>query len=149
MNIQAMMAQARKMQKDIEKTTMEIENSTYFFENENIYVEATGNNKIKQIKIKNEDILEDKEILEDIVVVAVNKEHIKDSIRSYNDLLNEKYVNNIVMIDDQRIVIGIALMALGYDMNDVSEDALSEAYEWLMKLKKRIQNVMRNSPRNA
>ncbi len=72
MNIQAMMAQARKMQKDIEKTTMEIENSTYFFENENIYVEATGNNKIKQIKIKNEDILEDKEILEDIVVVAVN-----------------------------------------------------------------------------
>ena len=72
MNIQAMMAQARKMQKDIEKTTMEIENSTYIFENENIYVEATGNNKIKQIKIKNEDILEDKEILEDIVVVAVN-----------------------------------------------------------------------------
>ena len=72
MNIQAMMAQARKMKKNIEKTTMEIENSTYFFENENIYVEATGNNKIKQIKIKNEDILEDKEILEDIVVVAVN-----------------------------------------------------------------------------
>ncbi len=85
--------------------------------------------------------------LSTIVVVAVNKEHIKDSIRSYNDLLNEKYVNNIVMIDDQRIVIGIALMALGYDMNDVSEDALSEAYEWLMKLKKNIKAYDSDSPK--
>ena len=72
MNIQAMMAQARKMQKDIEKTTNEIENTTFKYENENILVEATGNNKITKIIIKNEDILEDKEILEDIILVGVN-----------------------------------------------------------------------------
>ena len=72
MNIQAMMAQARKLQKDIEKTTGEIENSTFTYENENILVECLGTNEIKKINIKNESILEDKEMLEDIVLVAIN-----------------------------------------------------------------------------
>ncbi len=72
MNIQAMMAQARKLQKDIEKTTGEIENSTFKYENENILVECLGTNEIKKINIKNESILEDKEMLEDIVLVAIN-----------------------------------------------------------------------------
>ena len=85
--------------------------------------------------------------LSTIVVVAVNREHIGDSINSYNDLLNEKYFNNIVMIDDQRIVIGMALMALGYDMNEVDEAALKEAYEWLMKLKKNIKAYDSDSPK--
>ena len=72
MNIQAMMAQARKLQKDIEKTTGEIEDSTFTYENENILVECLGTNEIKKINIKNESILEDKEMLEDIVLVAIN-----------------------------------------------------------------------------
>ncbi len=72
MNIQAMMAQARKLQKDIEKTTQEIENSTFKYENENILVECLGTNEVKKINIKNESILEDKEMLEDIVLVAIN-----------------------------------------------------------------------------
>lgn len=72
MNIQAMMAQARKLQKDIEKTTQEIENSTFKYENENILVECLGTNAVKKINIKNESILEDKEMLEDIVLVAIN-----------------------------------------------------------------------------
>lgn len=72
MNIQAMMAQARKMQKDLEKTTAEIEGTTFNFENDNILVEAKGNNKITKIVIKNEDLMEDKEILEDMMLVAIN-----------------------------------------------------------------------------
>ena len=48
MNIQAMMAQARKLQKDIEKTTQEIENSTFKYENENILVECLGTNAVKK-----------------------------------------------------------------------------------------------------
>ena len=72
MNIQAMMAQARKMQKDLEKTTAEIEGTTFNFENDNILVEAKGNNRITKIVIKNEDLMEDKEILEDMMLVAIN-----------------------------------------------------------------------------
>ena len=72
MNIQAMMNQARKLQKELEKTTKEIDESTFTYENENILVEAMGDNEIKKILIKNEEILEDKETLEDVILVAVN-----------------------------------------------------------------------------
>ena len=66
MNMQAMMAQAKKLQADLEKTTKEIDNKTFTFENENVLVECLGSNEIKKIEIKNNDILED------ILVVAIN-----------------------------------------------------------------------------
>ena len=46
------------------------------------------------------------------VVIAVNRENITDTITSYNDLLNNNYKNNIVLLDDQRIIIGSSLLAL-------------------------------------
>lgn len=72
MNMQAMMAQAKKLQKEIEKTSKEIDESTFKYENDNVLVECTGDNKIKKIIIKNDDVLSDKEMLEDIILVAVN-----------------------------------------------------------------------------
>ena len=85
--------------------------------------------------------------LSTIVVIAVNREHIKDTISSYNDLLNDKYYNNIVMLDDQRIVIGMALMALGYDMSEVDDEALDRAKEWLLLLKSNIRAYDSDSPK--
>ena len=72
MNMQAMMAQAKKLQANLEKTTKEIEGKTFTFENENVLVECLGSNEIKRIEIKNNDILEDQEMLGDILVVAIN-----------------------------------------------------------------------------
>lgn len=72
MNMNALMAQAKKLQGELEKTTKEIENKTFVYDNENLLVEATGDNHIKKVEIKSEAILEDKEILEDILLVAVN-----------------------------------------------------------------------------
>ena len=72
MNMQAMMQQARKLQKELEKTTTEIENTTFTYENANVLVEALGSNRITKIEIKNEDVLEDGEMLADILTVAVN-----------------------------------------------------------------------------
>ena len=79
--------------------------------------------------------------------IAVNRDNIKDPITSYQDLLNEKYKNNIVLIDDQRIVIGAALQGLGYDINDTDKDHLEEAYQYLMKLKKNIKAFDSDSPK--
>lgn len=73
MNMQAMMAQARKLQKEIEKTTSEIDNTEYEVSNENIQIICYGNYKVKKIDIKDTSILEDKEMLEDIIVVAMNE----------------------------------------------------------------------------
>lgn len=93
MNIQAMMAQARKLQTQLEKTTKEIDETIYKYENENILVEAYGSNKIKKINIKNSDVLEDCEMLEDILLVAVN-DVLKQIIDDKNKKLG-KYTNGL------------------------------------------------------
>ncbi len=93
MNIQAMMQQARKLQKDLEKTTQEIDNTVYNYENANIAVEATGNNKITKIEIKNEDVLEDAEMLSDIVLVAVN--NVLDQIKKDKENKLGKYTGGL------------------------------------------------------
>ena len=81
-------------------------------------------------------------------VIAYNKENIKENISSYNDLLNPKYKNNIVLIDDQRIIIGAALLACGYDMNSTNEKELKEAEKWLFKFKNNIKAYDSDSPKN-
>lgn len=93
MNIQAMMQQARKLQKDLEKTTQEIDNTVYNYENANIAVEATGNNKITKIEIKNEDVLEDAEMLSDIILVAVN--NVLDQIKKDKENKLGKYTGGL------------------------------------------------------
>jgi len=81
-------------------------------------------------------------------VIAVNREVIKDEIKSYNDLLNSKYKNEIVLIDDQRIIIGMALLANGFEMNSVNENELRIAKDWLLKLKKNLKAYDSDSPKN-
>ena len=93
MNMQPMMAQAKKLQKDLENATKEIENTTFKYENENILVEGKGTNKITKIEIKNEDILSDSEMLGDIVLVGVN--NILDQIKSEKDKKLGKYTNGL------------------------------------------------------
>ena len=93
MNMQAMMAQARKLQNELEKTTKEINEKQFTYENDNILVEALGTNKITKIEIKNEDILSDSEMLSDIVLVAVN--NVLDSIKKEKDNKLGKYTGGL------------------------------------------------------
>lgn len=81
-------------------------------------------------------------------VIAVNREEIKDKIDSYNDLLDIKYKNQIVLIDDQRIIIGMALLANGFDMNSINEYELKVAEGWLKDLKNNIKAYDSDSPKN-
>lgn len=80
-------------------------------------------------------------------VIAVNREHIKDKISSYNDLLNPKYRRNIVLLDDQRVTIGMALLANGYSMNDTSKKGLNEAKNWLLEMQKNTKAFDSDSPK--
>lgn len=81
-------------------------------------------------------------------VIVVNRNNISDNISSYNDLLNNKYKNNIVLLDDQRIIIGMALKALGYDMNEIDINKLNDAREWLLKVKNNIKAFDSDSPKS-
>lgn len=82
------------------------------------------------------------------VVLAVNREMVDDEIVSYQDLLNSDYKDNIVLIDDTRIIIGSALMALGYDMNSTNEKELNEAKEWLLAIKPNVKAFDSDSPKS-
>lgn len=82
------------------------------------------------------------------VVIAVDKSKVSDDISSYSDLLNSTYENNIVLLDDQRIVIGIALKALGDDMNSLNDSNYDETKNFLLELKKNVKAFDSDSPKS-
>ncbi len=82
-----------------------------------------------------------------VVVIAVNRDNVTSNIKGYSDLLSDEYKNNIVLLDDQRIIIGMALLARGYDMNDTDEYHLQEAKNWLLDLKDNVKAYDSDSPK--
>ena len=81
-------------------------------------------------------------------VISVNSDVVKDKITSYNDLLNPEYKDEIVLIDDQRIIIGMALLANGFKMNSTDPVELRVAKNCLLKLKSNIKAYDSDSPKN-
>mgnify|MGYP002626187246 CR=1 FL=1 len=72
MNMQNLMAQARRLQNDMERINNQIEAATYIGENSAIRVEILGKYEIKKLEILNDEVLTDKELLEDMLLLAVN-----------------------------------------------------------------------------
>ncbi len=74
MNMQAIMKQAQKMQKDIMKEQEEIQKMEFTEENSQVSIKANGKKEISEIKIKMGDNLDsdDIEILEDSIMVVLN-----------------------------------------------------------------------------
>lgn len=74
MNIQAMMKQAQKMQKDMMNAKDEIDNMTFEGKSSLVTVEMKGTKELTKVKIDAEAIESDEiEMLEDMIVVAVNE----------------------------------------------------------------------------
>lgn len=73
MNMQAMMQQAQKIQKDMMKAKKEIEEKTYIDTESFVTVEMKGTKEIKKVSIDMDSLeKEDIEMLEDLICVAVN-----------------------------------------------------------------------------
>ncbi len=86
--------------------------------------------------------------LSTVVVIAVNRDNVHDNISGYSDLINSKYKNDIVLLDDQRIIIGMSLLANGYDMNTIDINELDVAKNWLLKLKNNVKAYDSDSPKS-
>ena len=80
-------------------------------------------------------------------VIAVNRDKVHGQIEGYNDLLSDEFNNNIVLLDDQRIVIGMGLQASGYSMNETDINKLNKGKEWLLKLNKNVKAFDSDSPK--
>lgn len=74
MNMQQLMAQAQKMQRDMEKKQQEVRNSEYTGSSQLVDVVISGDRRIKSVKIKATGTMdeEDLEMLEDMIKIAVN-----------------------------------------------------------------------------
>ena len=74
MNIQSLMREAQKVQKELQKTQKELENTIYEGTSSLIHVKMNGKKELVSVKINIEDSIEKKdfELLQDIIMVAVN-----------------------------------------------------------------------------
>ena len=75
MNMQAMLRQAQSLQKDMMKAQEEINKTTFVGENGLVKVTMNGTKKVEKVEIqKDADFSgEDLEMLEDMILVAVNE----------------------------------------------------------------------------
>ena len=74
MNIQAMMKQAQKMQKDMLNAKKEIDETIFEGKSSFVSVEMKGTKELIKVKIDAEKIEKDEiEMLEDMILVAVNE----------------------------------------------------------------------------
>ena len=92
--MQAIMMQAKKMQRDIEKTQNELESKTYEGKSQ-LVTAVVGGNKLISINIDVDSIeQDDKEMLEDMILVAVNnaienmEKDKKEKLGKYSNMLN-------------------------------------------------------------
>ena len=72
MNIQNLMREAQKMQKNLQKTQEELVSTNYEGTSSLVSVVLNGNKDVVSVKIKSEESLEkdDLELLEDMIIVA-------------------------------------------------------------------------------
>lgn len=81
--------------------------------------------------------------------IVINTEKIKpEAITSWNDLWKPEFAGHLVMPDDAREVIGIALRADGLPLNTTDKGALQKAAEKLKGLKPNIKAFNSDSPKD-
>ena len=85
-----------------------------------------------------------------ITVIAVNTRKCGElgvEIHKFDDLLNPALENNIVVVDDVREIVGIALKAQGQDSNSCDQTVIEGTLPWLEQLKPNIKAYDSDSPK--
>jgi len=65
------------------------------------------------------------------VGIMVNTELVKDEIKGYKDVFQEKYKGKIITLDDARELVSWALASEGIDVNEITPENLQKAREVL------------------
>lgn len=72
MNMQAMLRQAQQMQKDMLKAQEEINNTNFIGQNGLVKVTVSGDKKVKNVEIDKNFEIDDVDMVQDMIVVAIN-----------------------------------------------------------------------------
>ena len=84
-----------------------------------------------------------------IDAIVVNTARVESVPQSWADLWKTEYAGRMVFLDDSRAVIGVALLALGYDVNTRDPAELEEAKAKLSQLIPSIKLFDSDSPKTA
>lgn len=76
------------------------------------------------------------------VGILYNKTMVDEPIDSWSAIFDEKYKNNILMINSVRDAMGIALKYLGYSLNSTDKGELEEATNLLKEQKPLVQSYV-------
>lgn len=79
--------------------------------------------------------------------IIYNSETVTNPPASWADLWDPAYAGRIVAVDDNRVVIGMALLTLGYDVNETDPARLQEAEQKLLELMPNIRVFDSDSPK--
>ncbi len=81
--------------------------------------------------------------------IVYNADKVTKVPTSYADLWNPEYAGRLVMIDDSRVIIGMTLLTLGYDVNTQDPAQLNEAKTKLAELIPNVKVFDSDSPKTA
>ncbi len=81
------------------------------------------------------------------VMLVVNKQKVRLNITSYNDLLDPSLKNSIVVLDDERMIMGLALAASGHSINETDPAKIAQAKAWLQKFRPNIKAYDSDNPK--
>lgn len=81
--------------------------------------------------------------------LVVNTEKVTRPITRWADLWSPEFADKIVLPDDSREVIGMALMSLGYDRNSTDPAQLEQAKQKFLELLPNVRLFDSDSPKTA
>lgn len=83
------------------------------------------------------------------VGICVNRAKVKDEIKTYKDVFQDKFKKRIVVLDDNREMVSWALASLDLDINDISKENLEKARAVLAKWLPLVKLYDSDSPKTA
>jgi spermidine/putrescine transport system substrate-binding protein/spermidine/putrescine transport system permease protein len=83
------------------------------------------------------------------VGIVVNTELVQEDIKTYNDVFQEKFSKNIVVLDDAREIVSWGLERLGIPVNEVSDENLEKVKPVLAKWLPLVKVFDSDSPKTA
>jgi spermidine/putrescine transport system substrate-binding protein len=81
--------------------------------------------------------------------IVYNSKTVSSPPASWADLWDSQYKGRIVSVDDSRVIIGMALLTLGYDVNSTDPAQLAQAKQKLLELMPNIRVFDSDSPKTA
>jgi spermidine/putrescine-binding protein len=84
-----------------------------------------------------------------VAALVVNKKKVSQKITSFAQVIDSKYKNSIVALDDSRAVIGAVANSFGYSFNPTDDAVLEEIAKKVQALKPNIKLLDSDSPKTA